>query len=92
MSKSITLDLLSTEISRLSAQIGTQEAALASGSAVEKVQAAGDLAELKRRAADIRGRLQHLAEDRPGADHDVATGIELEVQDLADTFERWLDR
>jgi hypothetical protein len=92
MSKSVTVDLLSTELGRLSAQIGAQQEALAAGSAVEKVQAAGDLAELKQRAADIWARLQQLAEGRAGADNDVKTGIELEVRDLADTLERWLDR
>ena len=92
MSKRVTVDLLSTELGRLSAQIGAQQEALATGSAVEKVQAAGDLAELKQRAADIRARLQQLAEGRAGADNDIKTGIELEVRDLADTFERWLDR
>jgi hypothetical protein len=92
MSKSVTLDLLSTELGRLSAQIGIQQEALASGAAVEKVQAAGDLAELKRRAANIRARLQRLAEGQAGTDNDIKTGIELEVRDLADTFERWLDR
>ena len=92
MSKSATVDLLSTELGRLSAQIGAQQEALTTGSAVEKVQAAGDLAELKQRAADIQARLQQLAEGRAGADNDIRTGIELEVRDLADTFERWLDR
>jgi hypothetical protein len=92
MSKSVTVDLLSSELGRLSAQIRTQQEALASSSATEKVQAAGDLAELKQRAADIRARLQRLAEGQAGADNDIGTGIELEVRDLADTFERWLDR
>jgi hypothetical protein len=92
MSKSVTLDLLSTELGRLSAQISAQQEALASGAAVEKVQAAGDLAELKQRAANIRARLQRLAEGQAGADNDIRTGIELEVRDLADTFEGWLDR
>ena len=91
MSKSVTLDLLSAELGRLSAQIGAQQEALAAGSAIEKVQAAGDLVELQHQAADIRARLQRLAEGRAGADNDIKTGIELEVRDLADTFERWLD-
>jgi hypothetical protein len=92
MSESVTLDLLSIELGRLSAQIGAQQEALASGSAAEKVQAAGDLAELKQRAAGIRVRLQRLAEARPSGDNDIKTGIELEVRDLAEAFERWLDR
>jgi hypothetical protein len=92
MSKSVTLDLLSTELGRLSAQISAQQEVLASGAAVEKVQAAGVLAELKQRAANIRARLQRLAEGQAGADNDIRTGIELEVRDLADTFEGWLDR
>jgi hypothetical protein len=92
ISKSVTLDLLSAELGRLSAQIGAQQGALAAGSATEKVQAAGDLAELQQRAADIRARLQRLAEGQAGADNDVKTGIELEVRDLTDTFERWVDR
>jgi hypothetical protein len=92
MSESVTLDLVSTDLGRLSAQIGAQQEALASGSAAEKVQAAGDLVELQQRAADIRVRLQRLAEGQAGADNDVKTGIELEVRDLTDTFERWLDR
>jgi hypothetical protein len=62
MSESVTLDLLSTELGRLGAQIGAQHEALASGSAAEKVQAAGDPAELKQRAANIGARLQQLAE------------------------------
>ena len=92
MSKSVTLNLLLTELGRLSAQIGTQQEALASGSAIEKVQAAGDLAELKHRTTDIRARLKRLDEGQAGADNDIRTGIELEVRDLADTFERWLAR
>ena len=92
MSKRVTLDLLSAELGRLSAQIGAQQETLAAGSATEKVQAAGDLVELQQRAADIRERLQRLAEGLAGADNDIKTGIELEVRDLTDTFERWLDR
>jgi hypothetical protein len=92
ISKSVTLDHLSAELGRLSAKIGVQQEALASGSAADKVQAAGDLVELQQRAANIRVRLQRLAEGQAGADNDVKTGIELEVRDLADTFERWLDR
>ena len=92
MSESVTLDLLSTELGRLSATIGVQQEALASGSAADKVEAAGDLVELQQRADDIRVRLQRLAEGQAGADNDIKTGIELEVRDLTDTFERWLDR
>ena len=92
MSKRVTLDLLSAELGRLSAQIGAQQETLAAGSATEKVQAAGDLVELQQRAADIQERLQRLAEGQAGADNDIKTGIELEVRDLTDTFERWLDR
>jgi hypothetical protein len=92
MSESVTLDILATELGRLSATIGVQQEALASGSAADEVQAAGDLVELQQRAADIRVRLQRLAEGQAGADNDIKTGIELEVRDLTDTFERWLDR
>ena len=92
ISKSVTLDLLSAELGRLSANLGVQQEALASGSATDKVLAAGDLVELQQRAADIRARLQRLAEGQAGADNDVKTGIELEVRDLTDTFERWVDR
>jgi hypothetical protein len=92
MSESVTLDILATELGRLSATIGVQQEALASGSAADEVQAAGDLVELQQRAADIRVRLQRLAEGQAGADNDIKTGIELEVRDLTDNFERWLDR
>ena len=52
MSKSVTLE--SAELGRLSAQIGAQQEALAAGSAIEKVQAAGDLVELQQDPKDCR--------------------------------------
>ena len=91
MSGSISHDLLSRELGRLSSQIGAQEKALASGSAAEVVVAAGELAELRQRTEAIQERLRQF-EQAGGTEHAMRIGIELELRDLADAFERWLDR
>ena len=88
----VSLDLLTKALGRLSAQITAQEATLATGSAAEKTQAAGDLAALKQRSQSIRERLEQLREHGSDSANDVMTGIDLELRDLGDAFERWLDR
>jgi len=88
----VSLDLLAKTLGRLSAQIAAQEATLTAGSAAEKTQAAGDLAALKQRSQSIRERLEQLKERGSDSASDVMTGIDLELRDLTDAFERWLDR
>jgi uncharacterized protein involved in exopolysaccharide biosynthesis len=88
----VSLDLLARELGRLSAAIAAEEAALAAGSAAEKTQAAGDLAALKQQSHSIRERLEQLRERGSDSANDVMTGIDLELRDLGDAFERWLDR
>src|SRR5262249_19283603 len=88
----VSLDLLARTLGRLSARIATEEAALAAGSAAEKTRAAGDLAALKQRSQSIRERIEQLRERGSDCANDVVTGIDLELRDLGDAFERWLDR
>jgi len=91
-------NVLTRELGRLGTAMRDQEEKLAAGPSPENLQAASDLAELKQRAADIRARLQQLAAGQAGTDidgkaadctvNDIKAGIELEVRDLADAFER----
>jgi len=85
-------DLLLSELGRLSARINEAERKLTSGPPPQKVEAAGDLAELRQRAASIEERLHQIRQNGPAGENDVKTGIELELRDLADAFERWVDR
>jgi len=80
MSRNVAFDLLLAEVGRLGARIGEQQAKLAA-----------ELAVLKQRAASLRERLHEVRETEPGALQDLKTELDLELHDLAEAFERWLD-
>lgn len=92
MPRNITFDLLLNELGRLSAQIGEHERQLSGGTSAEKVQAAGELAELRQRADSVRDRLDRLRGGDPGPTETLRTELELELRHLAEAFELWLDR
>jgi hypothetical protein len=87
----IAIRILLGEIERIDSQIRRAERMLASGADGERVRAAGELAELKLRAASLERRLDQLKKANDTLIEMLRVAIDVEVRQLAEALERWIE-
>ena len=92
MSKKVYLSHLQQRASDLESRIAQDKERLQSGAPEDKVKAAGDLAGLEDRLAEVKAKIAKIEAEPEGAWEGLKTEIEEDVDDLEASFERWVAR
>lgn len=92
MSKQAYADELRQRIAHLGTRIEADRAKLETGTAAEKVAAAGEIADLERRRSELHDRLVELEKEPDSGWENLKTSIEEDMLDIETAFNRWAEK